>query len=635
MNATHRRPWRDALHAIGSLRVGTAVLAAMMLALGAATAIESSRGTEYALERIYLSTWFTMLLAMLGLNMIAAVAMRWPLQRKHIGFVLTHASVVAILLGAWTTRHFGIDGQLSIAEGRSRDSFTSTQEMLAIAYGEQNITVDLEPPIGGLESVDRPVTPDLADNSLGALMTIERYVPDSVVQQHVTDDGTDASHAVQVSVTRADSQETSWVFEGKTAHAGPASIKYRSATGEQMIGFLAAEKRDRWIAAGTISTDLGGTQADVSLAECLESPMPIGDSGYLVKVINVWTHASVRSDGELGNISSLPTNPAVELEITEAGSQEPGPVDRRLVFSEYPDFDASPDAHRIDNLKVTFFCPVVPKSETDVEIIRGPDGGIFARFTWEGTPEDVVRLEIGHPVETPWPERYLILNRRFAHANLHTKIAPPEATRTDRVPAMLVRVRRGEFDESVWVRRGKPTPVHLGDQDVQLVYTKKQRPLGFAVTLDQFSISYYPGTRRPRSFQSLLTFADQATGREEQRLVSMNHPTTYGGMTFFQSSYQMDNGRTRSVLSVSRDPGMTITFLGYLGTSLGMLVVLFSRMRDRRHGQHSIPTVIRKTHATENSAEPENATPEFASHEPGTFVRQQREVVHAAPEAKR
>ncbi len=635
MNAKRPGFFQASLHLLGSLRLGTAILAAVILALGVATVVESSRGSEQSLVRVYQSSWFAMLLAMLGVNMLAAVAVRWPLQRKHFGFVLTHASIAVILIGAWTTHLFGLEGQLSIAEGQIRDSFMATQEMLAVAYGDQSVTADLEPPIGGLDQVDHPQTPELVFEPLDVRATIERYVPDSIVEKRMTDDGTIAQEAVQIAFSRAGSEESAWFFEGQSAHLGPASVTYRLANGVQMIGFLAGEHRNDWIAAGVVSVEFNGVRTDIPLADCLRQPVPIGGSGYRIKGINVWTHASVGSDGQLGNVSSLPTNPAVELEITERDGAENEIVDRRLVFSEYPEFDSNPGARHLDDLKATFSCPVVPKSETDVEIIRGPGGGIFARFAWEGTPEEVVRLDAGQPVETPWPGRSLTVLRHFTHAKLNTEIVPQEAIRPDRVAAMLVRVRKGEIDEQVWVRRGVSTPVQLGDETAYLVYAGKQHPLGFSVRLDQFRIDYYPGKRQPRSFESRLTFTDQATGLSERRLVSMNHPTTNGGLTFFQSSYEMDRGPTRSVLSVSRDPGMMIVFLGYVGTFLGMLIVLVSRMRDRRHGLSTASEAALAKGTEETTCEIGNTLSRFPKSGTKTTVRRRRKVVEAAMEAKK
>ncbi|MCL6621404.1 MAG: cytochrome c biogenesis protein ResB [Syntrophobacterales bacterium] len=61
-------------------------------------------------------------------------------------------------------------------------------------------------------------------------------------------------------------------------------------------------------------------------------------------------------------------------------------------------------------------------------------------------------------------------------------------------------------------------------------------PLGFTLRLDDFRVEYYGGTATPREFRSDLTFMQdgQEVGRAACRV---NHPVTFGGLTFYQSSY--------------------------------------------------------------------------------------------------
>lgn len=72
----------------------------------------------------------------------------------------------------------------------------------------------------------------------------------------------------------------------------------------------------------------------------------------------------------------------------------------------------------------------------------------------------------------------------------------------------------------------------------------------------------------------------------------MNHPASYGGYNFFQSSYQMDGGRTASFLSVSRDPGQPVVYLGYISTIVGMIVVLVQRMVGQKRSTVTLPIGI-------------------------------------------
>lgn len=115
-----------------------------------------------------------------------------------------------------------------------------------------------------------------------------------------------------------------------------------------------------------------------------------------------------------------------------------------------------------------------------------------------------------------------------------------------------------------------------------MVYADRPVPLGFAVKLNRFRMGFYPGGERPRSFESHITISDLSSGKNFDRIISMNHPVSYGGYTFYQSSYRYDSGRAISYLSVARDPGQTVVFAGYILTIAGMLTFLVQRAWDRR-----------------------------------------------------
>jgi len=64
--------------------------------------------------------------------------------------------------------------------------------------------------------------------------------------------------------------------------------------------------------------------------------------------------------------------------------------------------------------------------------------------------------------------------------------------------------------------------------------------LGFALRCDAFSVSYYPGSGRPKEFRSELTVLKGGQPVSEsltRRPVIVNDPLSYEGITFYQSSY--------------------------------------------------------------------------------------------------
>ncbi|BDG07330.1 cytochrome c biogenesis protein CcsA [Anaeromyxobacter paludicola] len=106
--------------------------------------------------------------------------------------------------------------------------------------------------------------------------------------------------------------------------------------------------------------------------------------------------------------------------------------------------------------------------------------------------------------------------------------------------------------------------------------------LPFAVQLERFRIDHYPGTMRPSNFRSDVRIIDSTAGDPFPAAIWMNHPFDHRGWRFFQSSYQQQGGRSATVLSVSKDPGEPIVFVGYGLLVLGMCLVLGTRISQAR-----------------------------------------------------
>jgi len=82
-----------------------------------------------------------------------------------------------------------------------------------------------------------------------------------------------------------------------------------------------------------------------------------------------------------------------------------------------------------------------------------------------------------------------------------------------------VNVVEGTSTNQVWSRNGQ-TPIDLG----------------FTVRCDNFDVSYYPNSRRPKDYNSDLVVLED--GKEILRKrIEVNDPLTYKGITFYQSSY--------------------------------------------------------------------------------------------------
>jgi cytochrome c biogenesis protein len=77
--------------------------------------------------------------------------------------------------------------------------------------------------------------------------------------------------------------------------------------------------------------------------------------------------------------------------------------------------------------------------------------------------------------------------------------------------------------------------LQMGESSSDFISEGKEKPLHYQARLDNFQVFYYPnGT--PREFRSDLTFTRPGKP-PEQAICRVNDPVTFGGFTFYQSSY--------------------------------------------------------------------------------------------------
>ena len=121
-----------------------------------------------------------------------------------------------------------------------------------------------------------------------------------------------------------------------------------------------------------------------------------------------------------------------------------------------------------------------------------------------------------------------------------------------------------------------PVQFKFNDLTVSFYYGAKVVYLPFSLGLVKFSLTRYPGSSSPSSYESLLFLNDSAHNVKEQHKVFMNSVLNYNGFRFFQSSFDTDEMGT--ILSVNHDYwGTMITYLGYILLGIGIVFSLVNK----------------------------------------------------------
>ena len=123
------------------------------------------------------------------------------------------------------------------------------------------------------------------------------------------------------------------------------------------------------------------------------------------------------------------------------------------------------------------------------------------------------------------------------------------------------------IDGLMHIREGeKSNAVFVGQQRIDLP---------FEIALKKFTLSRYPGSDSPSEFSSDVRVIDKKTGKSFDAHIYMNNTLSYEGYKFFQTSYDKDEKGT--ILSVNKDPGLELTYIGYALLFLGLILIVFDK----------------------------------------------------------
>jgi hypothetical protein len=600
-------PLLSLIRGLGSLWLAAMLLILLLVAMACATIYEAAHGTEQAQVVFYKSWWFELLLWLLGANVLLSLLLRFPFSKRQIGFVITHVSILLILVGALVTKVLAVYGRVTLSEGQSTSSFfDSDRDELTIRNMAKNADASIVLPgsvFHGFKQATKPTVPALGLEDVH--VAVEEFLPDSRWERTVANDNDSFNPAVRLTLSPDDFDSGVWVFPDQQGSDGTGGVRLSVVSDEAewsaiTHGETPVEKPEELFLRVQYKED----QYEFRLEECQKQPQAIGHTGITVRVLRYLPHAQVGQGGKLRNISDQAENPAVEVEIAAPQGSE-----TRYAFSKYPEMQFR--EHLIEDLRLTFVATAPPPLVEALVAPFSPD--TFIRFAPGGIQQAPIKIEPQQPVATPWHGEALVLLERLDHTSFRWSLTPIEPPRDTRIPAIRLAITSGAETANTWLQRHKSKTLELNSQPYELVYTTKRVPMDFDLKLDKFKIGRYPGSMRPRSFSSTVIMTDQQTGRSETREISMNRPTTFGGYTFFQSGY--DEQVMTSTLSISSDPGQPIVFLGYITLMGGTVVVLGIRIGERRKGQAAVtaqdvdhPATARSPLAPPPTSEPEPQT---------------------------
>ena len=158
-------------------------------------------------------------------------------------------------------------------------------------------------------------------------------------------------------------------------------------------------------------------------------------------------------------------------------------------------------------------------------------------------------------------------------AEMKTTYSPSTVEYGDQAPPSAIHVVTPQ--KEAWLGLGDRMSFTQSGKEIGLAYTLKKLVLPFGIKLKEFRVDHNPGTNDPAGYSSLVVVKGVEVvdeNSEKPFLIAMNEPLQEGGITFYQASFEDAEPRPiTTILSVNRDPGRWLKYLGSILLVLGTI----------------------------------------------------------------
>jgi hypothetical protein len=628
-----------------SLKLAVVLLAVLIVAAIAGTIYESSFDAKIARAYVYGAPWFNVWLILLALNLTASALSRWPWQKHHTAFLITHLGIITLLAGSLIGRIFGVEGTITLFKGDP-----ATNRLLV---DERQLRVhDVDGIVKGFkaEFLHHPPTPqsprDLGRLASGARLQIVDYVPTIEAKLNpkpLKEGGVPALHFT-ISTAMMNQRLESWLLADDPQHgkfsmglanielkrgaaspvtstrlreatAGQASTKNEdvdleesifafSKAPDEQIGHvnkggstgakvrLEQPSRSRGRTNGRVVVSLGGKETTFDVAQNLGREVKIDNSPFTLKIDNYWPYFRIENS-KPSSLSDQPNNPAVLVTIRGKG----------VPVASAP--TANP--HGATEMPATGGPPTMPaagdEAPNHLTLFIGDDGVITYELVSRKGGKSGGKIDINQPLATGWADWQLQIDNVMAHAEQWMDFTP---AKSDAAPAMAkdlpdaVRIRVEQNGNTIeqWVPAGWQISVPTSPNETQIAFGFRQLALPIALELLDFEVQRNEGNDSPAGFKSTLRVT---TSSDESASGScwMNHPfshpagwwRTSTGLTYkiSQASWNPEN-LGQSTVQILRDPGWLLKWIGSLLVVIGVFMMFYLQpYRKQTEGEPILP----------------------------------------------
>ncbi len=555
-----------AVHLFGSLNLAVILISTIAGAIAFATIMESKFDSKVAAYYIYNAAWFSFWLVALALNLICSALTRWPWQRKHLGFVVTHAGIILLLTGAVIGKTMGFEAFVTLdktkpPEGRlfMRDNIL-TVDTAAGERWQMPFDTDMHPP-----TTQHPFALPLVNTKLTLVVdkTSETLVPDDLlvaskspdapagVGLHFVNAGMNQNVAVNLVANDEAKQfdffglakielvdalpEDQPIAPAPEAPAASAAPRDETPFRETQVVFANNAQppvidTDSDLPSGYTVTlaPVTGKPGDLAVTVCaLNGTMktwPLhalegkwsnlnGDGDLILfRVAKYWPEFTVKN-GVPASLSDQPRNPAVLVQITGPSRLLPPPAPKPATAA-----------------------PPLPQGLVMRVALAKEPGRIVYELERAGKIVGRATAAEGETFRPGWSKWETHVDLATTHAELHRNMTEY----TGKVTPMMAGSFRpgihahligpdGASGSAEWIPGGASMELFTGNDFARIGFGQRTIPLSFLITLEDFQVPRDEGTETPSNFISTVRFDEASTGKSVRGTASMNSPAMFPG----------------------------------------------------------------------------------------------------------
>ncbi len=580
------------IHAMGSLPCAMLVLGIIAVAVAAATFSESGFSQKIARLYIYDAPWFLAWLGLLCVNLFCVTLTRWPWQRKHLGFVVTHYGIIILLVGAVVGKTSGFEASVTLNQGEPKNRLVINQSVLGIESPKDGSLYYLpfDPEITRPHP-DKPLVEPLPDTQLRLeiVQAAKSLVPEEILEPSQEPD---AGLGVRLTLSSTMSPRPIELALALKNDGKPAVFDFFGRGTVDLVDRLPT---------------LGGTKKIVRETRVLFADRPEmtvahgAEQRLFPWSMALLSHPSETASFEL-SIATGEDTPATTLHLpTQTGQTVPLPSGATLkVESFWNDFtmqggaptNASPELRNPA-------CIVTISGDHDTLFLSGrtlylapaPQGKLNYLTVSGGKVVSTGTATPGTPFDTGWTSWSAEISDLHPSARVVSRARESQNPLEGGTPGLLLKLLApdGSRGPEKWLLSGMEQTLTHPTGMVRMGFGLKTTPLPFTVELLQFEVPRDPGTDNPADFRSTVRFSDPATGKTHEALIRMNQPAIYPpeswrhftGWTYKFSQAGWDPANLRqTTLQVLYDPGWLLKWIGSLLMCLGIATMFYFQRRS-------------------------------------------------------